>query len=285
MEEPETGSARVTIVAGTVLQMKLHHRTFGEKSSRHLVFLHGFLGCGEDWLPIAQHLEPGYYSTLVDLPGHGESTVPEQGKYDMDDVVEAVADILRDLREPVLIGYSMGGRVALATAMKHREFVGALVLESATPGLQTESERLKRIELDESRAEELLRLGTRDFVAKWYDGELFSSLQDNPEKLATLLALRSIGDAEDLASALRNLSVGRQESFWDRLDDLTIPVLLIAGELDTKFVTTNNMMAEGLHNVESAVIADAGHNTHFEQPESFLRSLVDFFEDLGEGTA
>ncbi len=267
------------------MQMKLHHRSFGEKSSRHLVFLHGFLGCGEDWLPVAQHLEPGYYSTLVDLPGHGNSLTPEQEKYQVDDVVEAVADLLRDLHEPILIGYSMGGRIALATAMKHQELLSALVLEAATPGLQTERERTERIKLDEFRAGELLRLGTRDFVAKWYEGELFSSLQDAPEKLATLLALRSIGDEESIATALRNLSVGRQESYWDRLDDLTIPVLLVAGELDVKFVATNNMMAEKMRNVESAVIADAGHNTHFEQTESFLRCLVDFLEDLGEGSA
>jgi 2-succinyl-6-hydroxy-2,4-cyclohexadiene-1-carboxylate synthase len=272
-------------VAGVIVQMKLHHRAFGEKSSRHLVFLHGFLGCGEDWLPIAQHLEPGYYSTLVDLPGHGESEVPERGDYSVDDVVEAVAGIISDLRQPVLIGYSMGGRVALATAVRYQKNLGGLVLEGAAPGLQTENERIERVELDDSRAEELLRMGTREFVSKWYQAELFSSLQDNPEKLATLLALRSIGDAENLASTLRNLSVGRQESLWDSLDDLTLPVLLIAGELDSKFVATNNMMAERMRNVEAAVIADAGHNTHFEQPESYLRCLVDYLEELGEGTA
>lgn len=262
--------------------MKISVRAMGEKSNRPLLFLHGFLGNGRDWLPLAQSLAGDYHVLFVDLPGHGYSLAGEVGQeYTISTVAAAVADLARELSEAVLIGYSLGGRIALATAVERGYKLGGLVLESANPGIEDAEERRQRAELDDQRARQLLRLGTKRFVEQWYQQDLFRSLHAEPKRLAAMVAARSAGDAQELAVALRNLSVGRQQPLWDQLDSLKLPMLFVAGELDSRYVAIGRRIVEKAVNARLAIVADAGHNTHFEQPDGFANHLLGFLKQLG----
>lgn len=264
--------------------MNLHYTRIGARELRPLILLHGFLGCGADWQEIAEKLSARYCSILVDLPGHGRSTDEIwSGEYGLEETATALQDLIVELglQHPVLIGYSLGGRVSLYAALRMQQRLSGLILEGASPGLAIEAERQERMTLDAQRAEKLSLTGIENFVEEWYEADLFASLRARPESLSEVKRQRSSGDASLLARALRNLSVGRQPSLWDRLDELTLPVLLVAGELDRKFAGINRDMADRMQDVQNKVVPGAGHNTHLEQPDSFLEVVGEFLEKAG----
>jgi 2-succinyl-6-hydroxy-2,4-cyclohexadiene-1-carboxylate synthase len=262
--------------------MNLHVRELGVRSNPSVLFLHGFLGSGEDWAPVAEQLSSRCHTVLVDLPGHGRSGAGAVGhRYDVNSTAAAVADLLQGLRKPVLVGYSLGGRIALATAIAMQDRLAGLVLESANPGIEDYQERRRRAELDDRRAQRLITEGTRSFVEQWYRNGLFASLQSRPEALEALITRRAAGRAEELAAALRNLSVGRQQPLWDKLDSFGLPTLFVAGDLDLKYAAIGRRVAAAAKNARLAIIADAGHNTHYERPQRFARRVLGFLEQLG----
>lgn len=261
--------------------MQLHYKILGDRSGKLVTCLHGWLGSSIDWLPIVEQLAGEYKVQLIDLPGHGDSAAIEDD-YDMQRTTEAVHEaILKESDSPsVLTGYSMGGRVALNCVVNHPQQFRALVLESASPGIESETEQLQRAELDDQRAAELESTGLEQFLQLWYAADLFASLREDDLRFTQLLQQRAHGNAASLAKALRRQSVGRQESLWDRLDELPLPVLLVAGEKDSKYTEICRRMNDRLSNSRLAIIAAAGHNVHFEQPQAFARTLTEFLTGL-----
>jgi 2-succinyl-6-hydroxy-2,4-cyclohexadiene-1-carboxylate synthase len=262
--------------------VKLHYQVRGDLSNPAILFLHGFLGLGEDWFEIAQDLSRDHFCVLPDLSGHGQSReLSGHQSPDMAATSEAIVNLLDDLKmdRVTLVGYSMGGRIALYTAVRFSHRVKALVLESASPGIEDDKERIDRAALDDLRAEQIERKGVAAFVEQWYNASLFDSLHHQPEKLALLKQSRLVQDPHALAAALRGLSVGRQPSLWQEIARLDIPTLIIAGELDKKYCDIANKMAALLPRGRQITIGDAGHNTHFEQPQELLARLREFFHD------
>lgn len=120
-----------------------------------LVLLHGFTGSHRSWDAVVPALASIGRCVAVDLPGHGESDFEaDAGAYSMESASTALASSLDALRvgPATLIGYSMGGRLALYFALTRPERVRRLVLESASPGLATEAEREARRRSDEALA-------------------------------------------------------------------------------------------------------------------------------------
>ncbi len=260
-----------------MVAVRMHCQILGNSTGQPLVFLHGWLGSGEDWMPISRKLRDDHSLLLIDLPGHGASGSPADG-YDLKQVATAVVVTIRAQTNarPTLIGYSLGGRVALHCVLDHPDAFAALVLEGANPGLRSAAERDQRRRLDNQRAQRLVDIGLGAFLREWYQSELFASLAADPERLERLVKARARGNAAALADALRNLSVGRQQPLWDRLDEIALPVLLVAGELDQKFVAISRELETGLPRAELAIVGSAGHNTHLEQPQAFHDTLVKF---------
>ncbi|WP_409297081.1 2-succinyl-6-hydroxy-2,4-cyclohexadiene-1-carboxylate synthase [Peribacillus sp. SCS-26] len=247
-----------------------------------LVLLHGFTGSSSNWRFAAPFLPSGYKRIAIDIIGHGRSSSPgDPGWYRIEKAAEAVNEILDslDIQRACILGYSMGGRLALCFSILYPERVQALILESASPGLKTESERAARRIADAELAEGILKDGIDLFAERWGAIPLF---QTQAEKLTAgqkdfLKKQRLLNNPVGLAGSLKGMGTGSQPSYWDRLGDLKVPVLLLSGSLDRKFCTIAGEMDRLMPDSIWAIIEDAGHAIHLEQPEVYGRKITDFF--------
>jgi 2-succinyl-6-hydroxy-2,4-cyclohexadiene-1-carboxylate synthase len=237
------------------------------------------MGCGADWLPLAGDLADQFYCLMPDLPGHGRHlALPLDQPLHFEDIVLSLEHFLNELglRQVSLVGYSMGGRLALYTAVTLPERVRALTLEGTNPGLAEDQARRQRAGLDDVYAELLLTEGVDRFLERWYNLDLFSSLKERSALLENIKAKRRQNDPRWLAKIISELSPGRQPSLWERLEKLSMPVLFMAGALDPKYTALALELKVRLPQAEVALIPGAGHNTHLEQPELFVRQLRAF---------
>lgn len=244
-----------------------------------LLLIHGFTGSVEAWgEEILSALAARHRVLAVDLIGHGRSSRPRNpSRY-------ALHEILLDLLEVLdgagadrarWVGYSMGGRVALAAAILHPDRVGSLVLESASPGLATGQERSERRRADEALARRLEEDGIEPFVDAWMALPLFATQRRLPEATLRAARERRLGnDPAALAACLRGLGTGSQPTFWDRLDQVRAPTLLLAGEQDRKFTAIAGRMAEGIPDATLSHVPDAGHTVHLEAPGAWLDAVL-----------
>ena len=169
----------------------------------------------------------------------------------------------------VYVGYSRGGRLCLRLALDAPELVGGLVLISASPGIAAAAERAARREADEQLAAELERDGLEPFLRRWLSQPLFASLPDEDAGLDARLAENTV---PALAHELRALGQGSQEPLWDRLSELAMPFVAVAGSLDEKYVAIAQRMAAAT-GTEPVVVSHAGHAIHLEQPAAVARVL------------
>lgn len=244
-----------------------------------VLLLHGFTGTRDTWRPHLGALR-GFEAIAVDLLGHGGSDAPEDpARYGMEETVAdllAVLDAL-EVRRAAVVGYSMGGRVALRLALRAPDRCWALVLESASPGIADEAERAARIAADEALAELLEREGIAAFVAHWESLPLWASQARLPEEVRAHLRRQRLQQRPlGLANSLRGLGAGRDLPVFGRLGELPMPVLLVTGGLDTKYVNLAREMAARIPNVRWVNVPDVGHAVHLEAPAAFAEALRTF---------
>jgi 2-succinyl-6-hydroxy-2,4-cyclohexadiene-1-carboxylate synthase len=232
-------------------------------------------------------LEIPRYRIAIDLPGHGGSSAidaPPEMHFDL--LVAALDPALRALAPDGfdLWGYSMGGRVALAYALSTRApGLRRLILESASPGLESAEERTARREADDALAASLEREGLAPFVERWEALPLFATERKLPATVqAEIRAGRLAQDPHRLASALRGLSPGRQTPLWDRLAALQVPTLLVTGVLDARYQAIARRMQEGLPRALHLGIPGAGHAPHRERPEATAEAIAPFLATTEE---
>jgi 2-succinyl-6-hydroxy-2,4-cyclohexadiene-1-carboxylate synthase len=269
-------------VRGMALHATVRQRE--EPPSGTLVALHGFTGSAADWdTHFTELADSNWRIIALDLPGHGTSDEPDDPrryaiKEASNDIIATLHAMEIDTTEAILSGYSMGGRIALYTALS-ATFKG-VILESASPGLANEDERTARRINDTALAERIERDGIAAFVEYWEQLPLFASQQSLPAKTRADLHQRRLNNRpRGLANSLRGVGTGVQPSLYARLSEISCPVLLIAGELDTKFTTIARQMAATLPNAELAIVPGAGHTIHLEQPEKFDGLVKTFCEN------
>jgi 2-succinyl-6-hydroxy-2,4-cyclohexadiene-1-carboxylate synthase len=248
-------------------------------SMTDLILLHGFTGSSTAWGPtVVDALASARGApVLVDLPGHGRHAGDVAPWRFTPDAI--AAEIWRHARhDPVdLVGYSMGGRLALGFAMTYPERVRRLVLESASPGLETEDERAARRASDEELAERLETEGIEAFVDRWEAHPLFESQKTLPPEVRIAhRAGRLRNDAGSLAAALRGLGTGALPSYWSALATCRVPTLLVVGELDAAYVEIARRMQERMPAAHLAVVPGAGHTVHMERPDAWVEAVVPF---------
>jgi 2-succinyl-6-hydroxy-2,4-cyclohexadiene-1-carboxylate synthase len=164
----------------------------------------------------------------------------------------------------------MGGRVALHLALATSSPIERLVLIGATPGIIDDDEREHRRRVDEARAERIESIGVEAFLDEWLAAPLFASLPPDPDGLVH----RRRNTAAGLAHSLRSAGTGAQRSLWDELDLITIPVLVLAGELDAKFTAIGHEMVERLPDATFAAVDGAGHAAHSERPAEVADTIT-----------
>ncbi len=223
-------------------------------------------------------LEDRFFCIAPDLPGHGTSLGLPPGSYTIEGAAGAVIGVLDGLGvgRAAIVGYSMGGRLALFLALRHPGRCSALFIESASPGLERETERAARRAADEERARRLESGDLAGFLEGWYRQPLFSSLARDGELLRRTIEARRRNDPEELARSLRGMGTGAQPSLWGELPHLVVPALAVAGELDEKFVAVSRRIAGANPNVRAEVVSGAGHNVRAEAPEAYLGLLGGF---------
>lgn len=218
----------------------------------------------------------------VDLPGHGSSDASQDpGRYRIERVVDDLVAVLDELgaSEANWVGYSMGGRIALAAAVLCPERVHRLVLESASPGLETEAERQARRAADEALASRLVNEDFEDFVRDWMAKPLFASqAQLGSDWSDSERSRRLRHDPIALAACLRGLGTGSQPSFWEPLANVSRPTLLITGALDPKFMAVGRRMAELLPDAQLAEFDNTGHAVHAEDPVAWTAWIKRFLD-------
>ena len=233
-----------------------------------MVALHGFTQTGRSWAAVEQVL--GETVVAPDLPGHGAAS--NERPRDLDAAAALVAERTTPLlggRSAWWIGYSLGGRVLLHLALARPELIAGLVLVSTTAGIDDAAERAIRVAADEAVADEIVRNGTARFIERWIDQPLFATLPVGDHDRADRLR----NTPEGLAASLRSCGTGIQTPLWDRLVELTVPAVVITGELDTKFRALGRRLTNALPNAVHEGLAGAGHACHLEQPQAFAVAL------------
>lgn len=245
-----------------------------------LVMLHGFTGSHANWDDLAAQLSGAYTVITIDLLGHGKSDAPEDPeRYRMERVAADLAKLFQALTAcPVnLLGYSMGGRLALYMARHYPELVRSLVLESASPGLADPRARQDRRASDAQLAARIEAGGIPGFVDYWENIPLFASQRTLPADVRdTLRTNRLDNRPAGLANSLRGMGTGQQPSLWDELALIRQPTLLMAGALDEKFVGIAHRMTERMPHGRRHIVPNVGHTVHLEAPQAFLMQVMMF---------
>jgi 2-succinyl-6-hydroxy-2,4-cyclohexadiene-1-carboxylate synthase len=256
-------------------QYQFSYKLWGHRNHPKVFFLHGFLGSWADFTTIIEILGDRFCCLAVDLPGHGQTKILETGPNDgINETAESLIALLKylDFTPCHLIGYSMGGRLALYLACHFPKQFKSLFLESASPGLATTPEQFQRQQRDEQLAIQLETGSWPSFLSQWYEQPIFESLRHHPN-FGLLLERRSQNCPQKLAQVLRTLGTGSQPSLWENLKDIRIPIHLMVGELDSKFIGINQNMLSHCQNAQLSIVANCGHVVHFEQPCAFLELL------------
>lgn len=251
-----------------------------------IVFLHGFTGCSQDWQFIFDKLPARYIPAAIDLIGHGESDSPvDQNQYTCTAIVNHLNRIFNMLNfeKVILVGYSMGGRVALSYSLKFPGKVSAAVLESATAGIDDIRAQKERVEIDLLLAEKIKKDGIDSFMDFWFSTPLFESLKKLPN-FNNEKNKRSQNSVIGLTNILQGFSTGLMKSYWDKLEILSFPILLLSGSLDRKYTDINSEMKKKLPDSRHKIIEKCGHNVHLEKPELFTKFTLEFLNALQEKT-
>lgn len=239
-----------------------------------VVALHGFTGQGADFDPLRASLSPQTSLVSPDLPGHGSKRLQKDlPDYSLPAHLSLISEAAT-APQITLLGYSMGGRLALHWAIAYPERIRRLILIGASPGLATPEERDERRLGDATLAEFIRTRGLEAFFKYWHNQTFFQPLLSLPkERLDPILARRAQNDPEGLAMSLENVGTGALPSLWHRLKEIRFPVDLVSGEHDVKFTRIAHEMGAHLPKARHSLIEGAGHAVHLEKPSDLAMLL------------
>ncbi|MBH8552554.1 2-succinyl-6-hydroxy-2,4-cyclohexadiene-1-carboxylate synthase [Nostocaceae cyanobacterium CENA357] len=267
----------------TIENYQFHSSLINNPKKPLIMFLHGFMGNINEFDEAIKLLDDDFSYLILDLPGHGKTQVIGGDEYyTMVNTAHALINLLDELNisKCFLVGYSMGGRLALYLALNFPERFYKVVLESASPGLVTAAERLERVKRDAQIARKLKRSSAKNdfftFLLNWYNQPIFGSIKNHPQ-FDQMLEIRLQNNPIELAKSLQFMGTGSQPALWGKFTENTQPLLLIVGEYDQKFIKINTEMAKKCEVANLKIIDDSGHNTHFENTCKFVQYIKDFF--------
>lgn len=236
-----------------------------------VIALHGFTGRGSDWNVLRERMQ-GHAWLMPDLPGHGPNPVIPA---DLSAHLDCVRRSLGFFTEaPVLLGYSMGARIALHAALDRAADWSALVLIGGTPGLESPEDRAARIASDAALAHRIRHLPLSEFFTEWDSRPILLGKELLPEPhLSRSREARLKNTPAGLAASLDGVGAGVLTPLWDALPDIDLPTILVTGERDTKFRDIAARMVAGNPHFAHVVIPSAGHAAHFERPAAVAEAI------------
>jgi len=249
--------------------MILHAHWQGKHSASEpvLVWLHGLLGDAEEWREV-QSLMGKRPQLSINLPGHGGSQA--QFTTGFEALSATLSRTLRyhRVRRYWLIGYSLGGRLAIYHACRHAERgLEGVVVEGGHPGLDCSEQRALRLEQDERWARRFREQPLLHTLEAWYQQPVFASLTRSQR--ASLIAKRRHNHGAAVAAMLSATSLARQPWLVPELHRLSVPFHYFCGEQDRKF---QQLAAQA--SLPCELIPGAGHNAHRANPSAFARQLA-----------
>lgn len=254
-----------------MLSVQKYHVT---ASGPWVVWLHGLLGSGDDWLPVIDRMN-GFPSLVVNLPGHGDSQKAScQGFLDFDQQLSSLLQY-HQIDEYYLVGYSLGARLAMHFACYHQpQGLLGLIIEGGNVGLANEQERVGRMANDAAWAQRFRSQPIEEVLADWYQQAVFADL--SPTQRQALIKLRRQNNPQGIADMLESTSLAKQPFLAEKLHQLNCPYRYFCGERDQKFRSVSQQYALPL-----TLIENAGHNAHRENPTGFATALHHFLSHCG----
>ncbi|QDZ21991.1 menaquinone biosynthesis protein [Chloropicon primus] len=266
-----------------------------------LAFVHGFLGDVHDWLPLISSTASTNDCYAVSLPGHSSCTFECVKSMALQNTFafasRSMSELLdqSSLHTPILVAYSMGARIALDMVLSSPEKYSGLMIISSSPGIKDEAERENRAIKDLMLSAQIRETRVESFLDSWYKQPLFESFSRSPQFMTTVSKRAKLHESSGLADAMGGLSPGLQDSLWPKLRDLEIPLCVVCGELDPKYVSISEEMCELAResphlqpqDVQLHVVSGAGHCVHLEAPQAVAPILSNFvsYVERSETTA
>lgn len=241
-----------------------------------VTLLHGFTLSGRSWQEVISKMPAGWRWVVPDLRGHGATRIPSGAPCTMD-ACTADLEMLWDhlgIERTHLVGYSMGGRLALHVAARRPERVLSLLTIGAHAGLDEEAREGRR-QGDEALAQRIETHGLEAFIDYWSRLPLLAGVERRgPSFTAQLRAERMSNHVHGLAKSLRGMGAGGMEPVWDQLAQLKCPCTFVAGQLDHGYVASARRLASTVVDGRVEVVQRSGHAVHLERPEAFAKVLT-----------
>jgi 2-succinyl-6-hydroxy-2,4-cyclohexadiene-1-carboxylate synthase len=240
-----------------------------------ILALHGFTGSGADFKPLSEALSVEVVAP--DLLGHGEAEAPTSvAPYRIDRVATRVAEA-HDGGPVVLLGYSMGGRVAQRLCPMLGDALKGLILVSTSPGILDPVDRTERIAEDAALAGRIEENGIAWFCAHWADQPIIRSQARIPADILESMEARRISNRpHGLANSLRGMGAGAVNPVWDALAEITVPTLILSGEEDLRYAAIGERMAAHIPEAEHTTVPSVGHCVHLEAVQA-VADIIDRF--------
>ncbi|HKC20855.1 MAG TPA: 2-succinyl-6-hydroxy-2,4-cyclohexadiene-1-carboxylate synthase [Candidatus Dormibacteraeota bacterium] len=242
-----------------------------------VTLLHGFTQSGRSWRELIAHMPEGWKWIVPDLRGHGQTVTSAGAPCSMDACTDDLVALWEelDVGRTHLVGYSMGGRLALHVATRRPERLLSLLTVGAHAGLDDDA-RAGRRQGDEALAERIEKDGIESFVDYWASLPLFAGVQRRGEGyVAQLRAERLQNHTAGLACSLRDMGAGVMEPVWGDLPRVKVPCTFVAGQLDHGYVASARRLAASVPQGRVEILPRAGHAAHLERPDAFARILAD----------
>lgn len=243
-----------------------------------VIALHGFTGSGRDWEPVIAASPTSFEWVCPDLPGHGQSL---QGPFIDYYRVERGLALIHALRKAcsgkriLLLGYSMGGRVALHY-LRHHHLPALLI--GASPGIDNPEQRRERQRIDEQRIGPTTTIEA--FCEEWERLPIIKPQLSLPQPLCSQIATRRrANNIKGLRHALIALSPGRIPSLWADLPQW--PAFCSAfGEMDTAYAAISEKMSRLNPRIRSTSIPQASHAAHLDNPQAVAALVTELITNL-----
>ena len=253
----------------------------GNPSFPYLIMLHGFMGDSGIFDHLVPVLQKFCNPVTIDLIGHGQTDAPTDIKrYELKNQINDINDLLGqlNLHTIFLLGYSMGGRLALRVALNDSTLFRGLILESTTYGIEDPVDKENRIKSDRDNANRILR-DFHTFVDTWNQNPLFAGAQ--PLKSETQQNLDSIQRRQrphGLANSLIGFGSANMPAVRRQLGKITLPTLLLTGQQDVKYSTLGQEMCQHIPDCKHYILPGCGHRVHVDNPELYVDAIREFIE-------